>query len=139
MQYRSRFILPFCFIILPLLLYTLNNVDFLASKIIENMKNEYADGCKNLCIFTQNIDSNGMREIANAGAETAEKIFGVFGGNDEDGYSYIISSKSVKLREKSRDINKALDGKGGGSDTMIQGSVKADSAAIKAFFDSFED
>ena len=108
-------------------------------KIIENMKNEYADGCKNLCIFTQNIDSNGMREIANAGAETAEKIFGVFGGNDEDGYSYIISSKSVKLREKSRDINKALDGKGGGSDTMIQGSVKADSAAIKAFFDSFED
>lgn len=40
MQYRSRFILPFYFIILPLLLYTLNNVDFLASKIIENMKPE---------------------------------------------------------------------------------------------------
>ena len=109
------------------------------AKIIDKMKAENSEGCKNLCIFTQNIDSNGMREIANAGAEIVQGIFGVFGGNDEEGYSYIMSSKTVKLREKSRDINKALDGKGGGSDAMIQGSVKATAEKIRDFFAGFEE
>ena len=106
-------------------------------KIISEMKEKYSGGVKNLCIFTSAVDSNGMREIANAGAEISDGIFGVFTGNDESGYSYIISSENVKLREKSREINKALDGKGGGSDTMIQGSVKATKAEITEYIENF--
>lgn len=109
------------------------------AKIIADMKAEHeGQNCENLCVFTQNIDSNGMREIANAGAEIADVLFGVFGGNDDDGYSYIMSSKTVKLREKARDINSTLNGKGGGSDTMIQGSVKSKAEDIKGFFGSFK-
>lgn len=38
------------------------------------------------------------------------------------------------MRARSKEINSALCGRGGGSDEMIQGSVKASAAEIKAYF-----
>jgi alanyl-tRNA synthetase len=54
-------------------------------------------------------------------------------GVDGD-YKYVISSKSIDLRERIKDINKSLLGKGGGKSNMVQGSFSANISEIKAYF-----
>ena len=57
-----------------------------------------------------------------------------FSGSDESGYKYIISSNTVDLRAKTKEINAAIGGKGGGSSEMIQGSCAAKRADIEKYF-----
>ena len=45
-----------------------------------------------------------------------------------------MGSNNVPMREKSKEINTALQGKGGGSNEMIQGSVKATKSEILQYF-----
>ena len=52
----------------------------------------------------------------------------------ENDYKYVISSNSVDLRSKSKDINSALCGRGGGRPEMIQGSFDATLEQIKEYF-----
>ncbi|MCQ2416821.1 MAG: alanyl-tRNA editing protein [Oscillospiraceae bacterium] len=92
---------------------------------------EATDG--NIVMFDDILDNNNLRDWVNAGVQKAGGICAVFQGNDEDGYRYIIGSRSVKLRAWSKDFNAALNGRGGGSDEMIQGTVKAGEAEIQAY------
>ena len=55
-------------------------------------------------------------------------------GSDKTGYRYVMGSKTVDLHAQAKQINTALQGKGGGQPTMIQGSLSADRAAIEAYF-----
>jgi alanyl-tRNA synthetase len=54
-------------------------------------------------------------------------------GTDGD-YKYVISSFNEELSTRAREINSALDGRGGGRGGMIQGSFRADYESITAFF-----
>ncbi len=101
-----------------------------AREIIDSLKN---DGRGSFCVFTSGISRDVMREIANHAVTLTDGAAGVF-GEQPDGFSYIIASQSLPLRQKAQELNKALGGKGGGSDTMIQGSVTADRQAIEEFF-----
>ena len=103
-----------------------------ADSIIASLKN---DGRGDFCVFTDGLDANAMRRIANEGVKLTDGMFGVFSKN-AGGYSYIIASEKVALRAKSKEINTALNGKGGGSDAMIQGSVTADEETVRALFGS---
>lgn len=65
-----------------------------------------------------------------------KKIHGItvaLSGKDGD-YKYVISSLSVDLRSISREINDALNGRGGGRPEMIQGSFAATIEEIKSYF-----
>lgn len=101
-----------------------------ADSIIASLKN---DGRGDFCTFTDGLDANAMRRIANEGVKLTDGMFGVF-NKTASGYSYIIASEKVALRAKSKEINAALNGKGGGSDAMIQGSVTADEETIRNYF-----
>ena len=54
-------------------------------------------------------------------------------GADGD-YKYVISSGAVDLRERAKEINSALNGRGGGRPEMIQGSFCATLEQIKDYF-----
>jgi alanyl-tRNA synthetase len=54
-------------------------------------------------------------------------------GSERD-YRYVISSRGKNLREISSDINRALNGRGGGRPEMIQGSFTATLSEIKDYF-----
>ncbi len=54
-------------------------------------------------------------------------------GTDGD-FKYVISSSSVDLRARAKDINSALLGRGGGRPEMIQGSFGASLIEIKEYF-----
>lgn len=103
-----------------------------AQEIIDGLHN---DGRGSFCVFTKGLSRDVMREIANKAVLLTDGAAGVF-GEETQGYSYIIASQSVALRAKSKEINAALGGKGGGSDQMIQGSVTAGKEEIEEYFRS---
>lgn len=88
----------------------------------------------NLVLFEDVLDSNGLRNLVNAGVERCGGICAGFLGNDADGYRYIIGSKTVRLRAFAKEFNAAMNGRGGGSEEMIQGSVQATAAQLTAYF-----
>ena len=92
---------------------------------------------KNLVIVDDFDDPDAMRELVNVGMERASGVCAAFSGNDVDGYRYIIGSLHVDLRACAKEINAALNGRGGGRPTMIQGSCLADADTIRSFFNLF--
>lgn len=85
-----------------------------------------------ICIFAD-MDDVSRRELVNAGAARAGGVCAVFSGCDGD-YKYVIGSRNLDLRALSGEINAAVDGRGGGSSAMMQGSAKAGRETIEAFF-----
>ena len=49
----------------------------------------------------------------------------------QDEYNYVIVSHKIPLKKISKEFNLAINGKGGGSDMMLQGSCKADRETIE--------
>ncbi len=88
----------------------------------------------NLVIFEDLLDNNSLRNLVNAGVLLCGGVCAAFTGNDADGYRYIIGSENVKLRAWAKEFNAALNGRGGGSEEMIQGTVNAKKAEIRAYF-----
>jgi len=72
-----------------------------------------------------------MRTVVNKLVEGHEGICGVFVGTDEDGYSFIIGSKTLDCRELATKLRTELNARGGGSAQMIQGSVLATRGQIQ--------
>lgn len=87
----------------------------------------------NLLLFEEDLDSQSMRTLVNAGMEKCSGVCAVFVGKDGQ-YRHVMGSKHVDLRAKSREIHQALGGKGGGQPTMIQGTVTASRKEIEAYF-----
>ncbi len=87
----------------------------------------------NLVIFDDLLDNNSLRNLVNAGVTLCGGVCAAFQGSDADGYRYIIGSANVKLRAWAKEFNGALNGRGGGSEEMIQGTVNAKEAEIRAF------
>lgn len=93
---------------------------------------ENTDEC--ILIFEANTDMNDLRKLVLNGAEKTEKLCAGFSGNNNDGYRFAIASKSIDLREKSKSITSALNGRGGGSSELLQGSAAASKEEIEKYF-----
>ena len=89
----------------------------------------------NLCIFEDDGDMLALRNLVNEAKRRCGGICACFSGNDESGYKYIISSTTVDLRARSKEINAAISGRGGGSSEMIQGSCTAKREEIEKYFE----
>ena len=92
-----------------------------------------------LCLFDEGMDALEMRRLLNAAAGKCGRLCGVFSGNDESGYRYVIGrgDASIDLKKMVKEINTALSAKGGGSSEMLQGSCTAKRAEIEAVFEKY--
>lgn len=74
------------------------------------------------------------REFALIAAEHHKTCVAVFFGADEAGYAYAIASPSslVNVKPLAPHLNRALNGRGGGNEGLIQGSVKAGREEIES-------
>ena len=91
-------------------------------------------GAENLCFFLpEGMSSAALRELAETGKERCTGMCAVFAGEGES-WRYAIGSARVDLRQKSRDINAALHGRGGGAPGLIQGGARAARREIEAYF-----
>lgn len=84
--------------------------------------------------FGDNLDSAGVRELADAIAETCGGTAAVFSGADGSGYSFCLVTRSGDLRQLGKEMAKALNGRGGGKPNFQQGRVSAGRAEIEEFF-----
>ena len=86
----------------------------------------------NLLVFDDVLDEVALRELVNLLMEKCGGIAAAFSGSDETGYRYIMGSRRVDLRRCAKEINRLIDGRGGGKPQMIQGSAAAGAARIRA-------
>lgn len=93
---------------------------------------ENTDEC--ILIFEADTDMNDLRKLVLNGAEKTSKLCAGFSGSDSSGYRFAIASKSIDLREKSKIIISALNGRGGGSSELLQGNSESAKNEIEKFF-----
>ena len=92
-----------------------------------------------LCLFDEGLEAIEMRRLLNRAVEKCGRLCGVFSGNDESGYRYVIGrgDESIDLKKMVKEINTALSAKGGGSSEMLQGSCTATREIIEAVFERY--
>ena len=95
---------------------------------------EYTD--KNICIFEDEADMNAIRAYVNEAVKKCGGMCGVFAGNDESGYKYIVASEHIDLKPMSIKMKNELSCRGGGSSIMIQGSSSSTKEEIQNFFEN---
>ena len=106
--------------------------DALSLALIRYMAEGEPETAGNILVFDATLGEIAQRELVNRLMEKAGGFAAVFCGSNEDGWRYIIGSKRLDLRAMSREINAAIQGRGGGTPQMIQGSARADRAEIEA-------
>lgn len=84
--------------------------------------------------FEDDLAPGSVRELADAIAEVCGGVAVVFSGNDTDGYSVCLISKTGDVRELGKAMNETLNGRGGGKPGAFQGSVKSTRKQIEDFF-----
>lgn len=89
-----------------------------------------------LCLFDEGMDALAMRRTLNLAVKKCGRFCGVFSGNDEDGYRFVIGrgNPSLDLKAYVKEINTALSARGGGSSEMLQGSSAATREVIESYF-----
>lgn len=84
-----------------------------------------------VCEFMEEGNMDSMRLLMNSVLEKDRVLCAVFGGNDEDGYRYVIGSRKADVRALAKEFNAAFDGKGGGRPEMVQGTANGKSSAMR--------
>ena len=87
----------------------------------------------NLCLFEPLLDPDSLRELVTIGMEKCGGICAGFTGTEGD-WKYVIGSRHTDLRTAAKDINKALNGRGGGKPEMIQGGTACTRKEIEDYF-----
>lgn len=84
-----------------------------------------------IVLFEPMLDRNSLRRIVDKAAELCSGRCYGFTGNDSEGWTYIIRSNTQDLKAESREINEMLNGRGGGSSAMLQGSTQLSRCEIE--------
>ena len=88
--------------------------------------------------FEDGLDPVLVRELADKIAEVCGGTASVFSGDDENGYAFALVTRSGDLRQLCKDMNKVLNGRGGGKPICQQGRVSAAKSEITAYFNKEE-
>ena len=82
--------------------------------------------------FEDRLDVPARRALVNGAAEK-RPLAALFAGDDEKGYAFLMGSQVIDLRKFAKDMVAALGGKGGGSATMVQGTLLTTQAKIEEY------
>ena len=106
-------------------------------QIAENDKENLSYIGDTALFITSFYDSDMMRELANYGM-TQKELCVILSGNEESGFSYVAGSLNFDLMKFAKHFNSALNGRGGGRGTMIQGKVTASKEDISNYFKNLD-
>ena len=92
------------------------------------------EGKGDVVLFQPAMKGDSVRKLADAVAKRCGGLAAVFAGEDGQ-YAYaLLRSDGQDISPLVKELNKALNGRGGGRSGFAQGSVQAEEAAIRAFF-----
>ena len=104
-------------------------------KLLEYQLKEIPQDQQQVIVFEENMDANVMRNAVNKLTETHPGYCGIFAGNDNDGYRFIVGSTTKDCRELAGIMKEKRGSRGGGGNRMIQGSVERIWDWIVCFFE----
>lgn len=104
----------------------------LKMQLLEQKVDAIPDGEKSAVLFEKGLTPVDVRKLADRLQEKVS-FAAVFCGDDQEGYKYVIISRDVDVSAFGKEFNRALNGRGGGRNPMIQGSVAAMRSQIEAF------
>ena len=94
-------------------------------RLMERKMAEIPAEQEDVILFEQDIETNVMRNAVNELTERHSGVCGVFVGDDESGYQFIIGSAHVDCTQVASVLREKTGAKCGGKKLMIQGSVQA--------------
>ena len=105
----------------------------LEEAVFESIARDNA-GKGNVVLFQPAMKGDSVRKLADAVAKRCGGLAAVFAGEDGQ-YAYaLLRADGQDISPLVKELNKALNGRGGGRSGFAQGSIQADQAAIEAFF-----
>lgn len=104
----------------------------LENRRFEAMAKELA-AAGNVLLFEEGLKPDGLRRLADAVLQTCGGRCAVFTPTEE-GYFYAMGQQDGDLRGLTKELNAALNGRGGGKPGFVQGSVRASEEEIRSFF-----
>ena len=94
---------------------------------------EYA-GKGDVVLFEGDMSADSVRRLCDAVLDTCGGRCAVFAGEDGN-FKYAVGIREGDIRPLVKELNGALNGRGGGKPNFAQGSVAAKEADIQAFFE----
>ena len=102
---------------------------------INNLQAKYLELCisslpspaeaEQAILFVDKMDTIAIRNTVNTLVEKYTGYCGVFSGDEETGYSFIVGSKNKDCKELAQTFRNEFGAKCGGNTPMIQGSISA--------------
>lgn len=85
-------------------------------------------------LFQKDLDTKAIRNAVNDLCTRYNGYCGIFLGDDQNGYTFVIGSATKDCREAATALRNAFGAKGGGSHKMIQGNTAGTETAIRNTF-----
>ena len=105
----------------------------LEEAVFESMARDN-EGRGDVVLFQPPMKGDSVRKLADAVAKRCGGLAAVFAGENGQ-YAYaLVRADGADIAPLVKDLNKALNGRGGGRGGFAQGSVQTDRAAIEVFF-----
>lgn len=89
----------------------------------------------NVLLFQEGMEADSVRKLADAVMQTCKGRCAVFSKNPDGSFKYAMGEIGGDLRQFTKEMNGALNGRGGGKPFFVQGSVQAAEAEIRKFFE----
>ena len=93
------------------------------------------EGAGSVLIFNEGLEADSVRKLADAVMNTCQGCCAVFSRNEDGSYKYAMGEIDGDLRQYTKELNAALNGRGGGKPFFVQGSVQATEKEIRGFFE----
>ena len=93
------------------------------------------EGHGSVLLFKEGLEADSVRKLTDAVMQTCEGCCAVFSKNPDGSYKYAMGEINGDLRQFTKEMNAALNGRGGGKPFFVQGSVQADEEKIRKFFE----
>lgn len=106
----------------------------LKQRLFEMMVKEVPEGQEKTVVFEDGLNAVEIRKLADMLSERTG-LAAVFSGSDGEGYKYVVCSREKDAAALGKEMNRELNGRGGGKNPMIQGSVQAKEAEIREFIE----
>ena len=94
---------------------------------------QYA-GAGDVVLFEEGLSPDALRRLCDAVLRACGGRCACLSGGEGAGWQYAVGAPDRDLRPLAKEMNAALDGRGGGKPDFIQGILQADRARIEAFF-----
>ena len=92
------------------------------------------EGEGSVLLFHDGLEADQVRKMADAVMQKCSGCCAVFSSNGDGSYKYAMGELNGDLRQFTKEMNVALNGRGGGKPFFVQGSVKASEEEIRQFF-----